>query len=81
MSRRQIKDGRSRKIYSPVRQRARSIRILSALADGMSRDEIAMQEEIGENYLRVLVGRLRDDFEARNDRHLVALALREGVIE
>lgn len=81
MSRRVVKDGRSRKIYSKTRQRARSVRILAALAEGKSRQEIAADEAIGEHYLRRLVGELREDFEARNDRHLVATAIREGVIE
>jgi DNA-binding CsgD family transcriptional regulator len=74
------RDGRSRKIYSPHRQRARDARILLGLAAGKTRQQIADEEGIGENYLRVLVGRLREDFDVPNDRALIAAAFRQGVI-
>jgi DNA-binding CsgD family transcriptional regulator len=80
-----VRDPRNReprlRLYNPQARRERDCLILENLAKGMTGAQIADDLSISESYLSTLIGDLRREFEAKSVAHLVAIALREGVIE
>lgn len=75
-----VRGGRRRRIYAPSRHRARDVRILQGLADGMRYKSLSEQEGVSVEYVKQIMMRLRKEFDVETNEHLIAQAIREGAI-